>query len=135
AAITPARDRANSTRLQRPTIVSGRASRAKVTRMMILPAYEPPSDRRASVAVGLAPVFVAVVFLLIVSGLIAFDTGVAIFLACTAWVVWEMLDYQRALDAYHQQYVQGHGAGRTAAAPDSPTIAAGFERSSDFAHG
>ena len=103
--------------------------------MMILPAYEPPSDRRASVAVGLAPVFVAVVFLLIVSGLIAFDTGVAIFLACTAWVVWEMLDYQRALDAYHQQYVQGHGAGRTAAAPDSPTIAAGFERSSDFAHG
>ena len=103
--------------------------------MMILPAYEPPSDRRASVAVGLAPVFVAVVFVLIVSGSIAFDTGVAIFLACTAWVVWEMLDYQRALDAYHQQYVQGHGAWHAAAAPDSSAMVAGFERSSDFAHG
>jgi hypothetical protein len=74
---------------------------------MILPAYEPPSDRRASVAVGLAPVFVAVVFTLIVSGLIAFDTGVAIFLACTVWVVYEMLAYQRAVDAYHQQCVRG----------------------------
>src|SRR5262245_64244806 len=77
--------------------------------MMILPAAEPPSDRRASVAVGLAPIFVAVVFTLIVSGLIAFDTGVAIFLACTAWVVYEMVGYQRAVDAYHQQWMQ-HGA-------------------------
>jgi hypothetical protein len=74
--------------------------------MMILPAQEPPSDRRASLAVGLAPIFVAVVFALIASGLIAFDTGVAIFLACTAWVVYEMLDYQRAVDAYEQQWVQ-----------------------------
>ncbi len=80
--------------------------------MMILPAYEPPSDRRASLAVGLAPVFVLVVFSLIVSGLIAFDTGVAIFLACTVWVVYEMLDYQRAVDAYHQQCVQGQSAWR-----------------------
>ncbi|MFI4929850.1 MAG: hypothetical protein ACHP83_06400 [Burkholderiales bacterium] len=81
--------------------------------MMILPAYEAPSDRRASLAVGLAPVFVLVVFSLIVSGLIAFDTGVAIFLACTVWVVYEMLDYQRAVDAYHQQCVQGHSAWRS----------------------
>lgn len=80
--------------------------------MMILPAYEPPSDRRASLAVGLAPVFVLVVFSLIVSGLIAFDTGVAIFLACTVWVVYEMLDYQRAVDACHQQCVQGQSAWR-----------------------
>lgn len=74
--------------------------------MMILPAHEPPSDKRASLAVGLAPIFVVVVFSLIVSRLIAFDTGVAIFLACTVWVVYEMLDYQRAVDAYHQQSVQ-----------------------------
>ena len=84
--------------------------------MMLLPAYEPPSDRRASVAVGLAPVFVAVVFTLIITGLIAFDTGVAIFLACTVWVVYEMLDYQRAVDAYQQQCVQDDAAWRRAGA-------------------
>jgi hypothetical protein len=105
-------NRANSTR-SAPLIVARQgASRAKVACMMILPAYEPPSDRRASLAVGLAPVFVLVVFSLIVSGLIAFDTGVAIFLACTVWVVYEMLDYQRAVDAYHQQCVQGQSAWR-----------------------
>jgi len=104
------------------------ASRAKVTRMMILPAYEPPSDRRASVAVGLAPVFVAVVFTLILAGLIAFDTGVAIFLACTVWVVYEMLDYQRAVDAYHQQCVQGDPAWRGAAALASDAQSSDFVR-------
>jgi len=78
--------------------------------MMILPVAEPPSHRRASVAVALAPLFVAVVFLLIVAGMIAFDTGVAIFLACIAWVIYEMLDYQRAVDAYHQQCVQASAA-------------------------
>jgi hypothetical protein len=102
--------------------------------MMILPAYEPPSDRRASVAVGLAPIFVAVVFTLIVSGLIAFDTGVAIFLACTVWVVYEMLDYQRAVDAYHQQCVQGHPAWRGAETLDVPAPVAAPE-SSDFVRG
>ena len=101
--------------------------------MMILPAYEPPSDRRASVAVGLAPVFVDVVFLLIVAGLIAFDIGVAIFLASMAWVVWEMLDYQRALDAYNQQYVQGQATWRMVPTPDSTLLAHDFERQSDFA--
>lgn len=100
-------------------VASNGTVRAKVMRMMILPAYEPPSDRRASVAVALAPVFVAVVFSLIVSGLIAFDSGVAIFLACTVWVVYEMLDYQRAVDAYHQQCVQGHEAWRGSEALDA----------------
>jgi hypothetical protein len=108
--------------------------RAKVMRMMILPAHEPPSDRRASVAVGLAPLFVAVVFTLIVSGLIAFDTGVAIFLACTVWVVYEMLDYQRAVDAYHQQCVQGHPAWRGADAFDALAQDAGPE-GGDFVRG
>jgi hypothetical protein len=103
--------------------------------MMILPAHEPPSDLRASMAVGLAPVFVLVVFSLIVSGLIAFDTGVAIFLACTVWVVYEMLDYQRAVDAYHQQCVQGHPAWRSEAltalalAQDTDTESGAFVRS------
>lgn len=74
----------------------------------MLPIYDPPSDRRASVAVGLAPIFVLVVFTLIVTRLIAFDTGLAIFLACTVWVVYEMHDYQRAIDAYNLQYVQNN---------------------------
>jgi hypothetical protein len=86
--------------------------------MVILPAAEAPSDRRANVAAALVPIFVAVVFVLIVSGMIAFDTGVAIFLACTAWVVYEMLDYQRALDAYHQQCVQADPLWRAAEAPE-----------------
>jgi len=104
----PVRDRANSTRLRALITASIGAARVKVSRVMILPASDPPSDRRASMAVGLAPIFVAVVFTLIVSGLIAFDTGVAIFLACTVWVVYEMMDYQRAVDAYHQQSLQAH---------------------------
>src|SRR4051794_24656122 len=91
-------------------------ARAKVMLTMILPSYEPPSDRRASVAVGLAPVFVLVVFALIVSGLIAFDTGFAIFLACTVWVIYEMHDYQRAIDDYNLQYVESHLAWRSSEA-------------------
>jgi len=90
--------------------------RAMVARMMILPVAEPPSDRRANLAVALAPVFVVVLFTLIVSGLIAFDTGVAIFLACTAWVIYEMFGYQRAVDSYHQQWLQGENGGGFAAA-------------------
>lgn len=63
---------------------------------------EAPSDRRANIAAGLAPVFVVVAITLIATGVIAFDIGVAICLACTAWVVYEMLGYQRAVDAYEQ---------------------------------
>jgi len=74
--------------------------------MTSLPMAEPPSDRRASVAVAFAPVVVAVVLALVVSGLIAFETGVALALGCAAWVVYEMLDYQRAVDAYEQEWVQ-----------------------------
>jgi hypothetical protein len=74
----------------------------------MLPTYDPPSDRRASVAVGLAPIFVLVVFALIVTRLIHLDTGMAIFFACVVWVVYEMHDYQRAIDAYNLQYVQSN---------------------------
>ena len=87
--------------------------------MTIPPATDAPSDRRANVAVGLAPVFVAVVFALIVSGMIAFDTGMAIFLACTAWVAYEMLVYQRAVDAYQQQWLQADPAGLDDETPDA----------------
>jgi hypothetical protein len=100
---------------------------------MILPTYEPPSDRRASVAVGLAPVFVLVVFALIVSGLIAFDIGFAIFLACTVWVIYEMHDYQRAIDDYDRQYVDSHLVWRSSEALEAMAGAQDVEpETSDF---
>ena len=55
--------------------------------------------QRASVAVGIAPLLVLLAFTAVVSGLIEPDTGVAIFAACTAWVVYEMYRYQDRLDA------------------------------------
>jgi hypothetical protein len=54
--------------------------------------------QRASVAVGIAPLLVLLAFTAVVSGLIEPDTGVAIFAACTAWVVYEMYRYQDRLD-------------------------------------
>lgn len=55
--------------------------------------------QRASVAVGLAPLLVLLAFTAVVGGLIEPDTGVAVFAACTAWVVYEMYRYQDRLDA------------------------------------
>ena len=55
--------------------------------------------QRASIAVGLAPLLVLLAFTAVVSGLIEPDTGVAIFAACTAWVVYEMYRYQDRLDS------------------------------------
>ncbi|MBE7416569.1 MAG: hypothetical protein HS128_02275 [Ideonella sp.] len=91
------------------------------------PPHEPPSDRRASVAVGLAPVFVLVVFSLIISGAIAFDTGLAISLACTAWVVYEMSAYQRAIDAFNLRSVQDERVWRNSALLQAVADAAGAE--------
>ena len=50
------------------------------------------------------------------------------------WVVYEMLDYQRAVDAYHQQCVQGHPAWRGADALDALAQDAGPE-GGDFVRG
>jgi len=54
--------------------------------------------QRASIAVGLAPLLVLLAFTAVVSGLIEPDIGVAVFAACTAWVVYEMYRYQDRLD-------------------------------------
>ena len=54
--------------------------------------------QRASIAVGLAPLLVLLAFTAVVSGFIEPDTGVAVFAACTAWVVYEMYRYQDRLD-------------------------------------
>lgn len=82
---------------------------------MQLPDYQPPSDQRASLAVGLAPLFVLITFAAIVTRVIDPDTGFAIFVACTLWVVYEMHDYQTMIDDYNQQYVETHLAWRAPA--------------------
>jgi hypothetical protein len=51
-----------------------------------LPACEPPSHRRTSLAVGLAPLIVLLVFTGIVIGWVPADTGLAALLACTLFL-------------------------------------------------
>jgi len=62
-----------------------------------LPAAQILQAQRASVAVGLAPLFILLAFTAVVIGLIEPDTALAVFVACTAWVVYEMFRYQDTL--------------------------------------
>jgi len=82
----------------------------------MLPDYDPPSAQRASVAAGLAPLFVLLAFTLIVSRAIDPDTGFAVFLACIVWVGYEVHDFQQAIDRYNAGYVQAHLAWRSSTA-------------------
>ena len=75
---------------------------------MRLPDYSPPNEKRAALAVALAPLCVLVVFTLIVLQVIDPDTGIAAFVACTVWVVYEMSVYQRTLDRYNGEYASRH---------------------------
>ena len=61
-------------------------------------AAETAQARRASVAVGLAPLGVLLGFTAVVAGWIEPDIGLAVFAACTAWLVYEMYRYQRVVD-------------------------------------
>ena len=83
----------------------------------LLPDYAPPHSRRAAVAVGLAPFVVLLAFTLIVCGLIDADTGFAVFVACTAWIVVELYRYQKTLEGYDLDYAQQHLAWRSSALP------------------
>jgi hypothetical protein len=80
-----------------------------------LPEYVPPHAQRAALAVGVAPIGVLLAFTLIVSGLVEVDTGFAVFVACTAWVVYEMHQYQQAIDGYNQSFVDHYLAWRSTA--------------------
>jgi hypothetical protein len=75
---------------------------------LLLPEYVPPHAQRAATAVGLAPIVVLLAFTLIVCGLIEVDTGFAVFAACTAWVVYEMHQFQKAIDGYNEAFVARH---------------------------
>lgn len=59
---------------------------------------ETAQAQRASVAIGIAPLLALLAFVAVVGGLIEPDIGVAIFAACSAWVVYEMYRYQDRLD-------------------------------------
>ena len=55
--------------------------------------------QRAAIAVGLAPLLVLLAFTAVVIGFIEPDIGVAVFAACTAWVVYEMYRYQDRIES------------------------------------
>ena len=62
------------------------------------PAAEKAQARRASVAVGLAPLGVLLGFTAVVGGWVEPDIGLAVFATCTTWLVYEMYRYQQVVD-------------------------------------
>jgi len=77
----------------------------KVWRMAFAPT-DAPSDRRASLALRLAPVLMVAVFGLVGADVLLFDTAVAIALVAAMWVVYELHAHQRALDDHQLQLMQ-----------------------------
>ena len=78
-----------------------------------LPHYSPPNQQRAALAAGVAPLVVLLTFTALVIRWMDLDTGLAIFAACTAWVVCEMHVFQATLDGYNEDYVSRHLAWRS----------------------
>lgn len=73
---------------------------------MVPATAEAPSDRRALLALRLAPALMIAVFALVGTDLLLFDTAVAISLAAAVWVVYELHDHQRATDEHLLQSVR-----------------------------
>lgn len=73
-----------------------------------LPDYSPPNQQRAALAAGLSPLLVLLTFTAIVARWMDVETGFAIFVACSIWVVYEMHIYQASIDGYNQEYVRRH---------------------------
>lgn len=78
-----------------------------------LPQYAPPNHQRASLAVGVAPLLVLLTFTAVVIRWMDLDTAMAVFVACTTWVVYEMHVYQAGVDRYNEDYVSRHLAWRS----------------------
>ncbi len=72
----------------------------------MVPTTEAPSDRRASLALRLAPLLTVLAFVAVGADLLLFDAAVAISLAAAVWAVYELHDHQRALDEYQLRAVQ-----------------------------
>ena len=77
----------------------------KVWRMVTDPVTS-PSDRRASLALRLAPLLMVAVFGLVGADLLLFDAAVAIALTAAVWVVYELHAHQRALDEHQLRLMQ-----------------------------
>lgn len=86
---------------------------------MIVHSHEPPSDRRANLAAALAPLAALAAFALVALDVVSFDTAVIVFLACAAWVVYEMHRCQREIDEYTLRDVQSLPPWRDADALDT----------------
>jgi multisubunit Na+/H+ antiporter MnhB subunit len=63
---------------------------------------------RASIAIALAPILIALAFTMLVAGWIAPDLCFAFFATCTAWVVYEMHGYQKAVALAEERELRGH---------------------------
>jgi hypothetical protein len=77
---------------------------------MAVPHDEAPSDRRAALALRLAPALMIAAFAFVGTDLLHFETAVAVALAAAVWVVYELHAHQRALDEHqlrlmHEQRV------------------------------
>ena len=77
----------------------------KVWRMVTHPA-DAPSDRRANLALRLAPLLMVAVFGLVGAEVLLFDTAVAIALAAAVRVVYELHAHQRAVDEHQLRLMQ-----------------------------
>lgn len=73
-----------------------------------LPPYSPPLQHRAGIAAAGAPLLVLVGFTLLVLKLIDPSTTLALFAACTVWVVHEMHGFQASTDRYNHAYAERH---------------------------
>jgi hypothetical protein len=81
--------------------------------MKLLPDYAPPDAARASIAAGVAPLMVLLVFVLVVSRLMTIPAAFALLGTATLWVAWELHRFQRMMDAYNRRYTASHLAWRT----------------------
>jgi hypothetical protein len=73
-----------------------------------LPPYSPPLQRRAGIAAAGAPLLVLLGFTGLVLKLLEPSTVLALFAACTVWVVHEMHGFQASTDRYNRHYAERH---------------------------
>lgn len=79
---------------------------------MHLPEYQPPEDRAAGTAAGVAPLLVLLAFTGVVLQWLTLPAAAAAMATTALWLATEMHRYQRAVDRYNLDYVHHHLAWR-----------------------
>lgn len=79
-----------------------------------LPPYSPPWQHRGGVAAAAAPLLVLLGFTPLVLKLIDVSTGLALFVACTVWLVHEMHGFQASTDRHNASTPSATCAGAAA---------------------